>query len=250
MLKSPRKPSVDVPSNVGDDEGDPLKGLDVFANAAQRLVETAVEISRLGAAEEVAGLYRGVQDTPVLESEQGQKTLLLQLAGLLLKCESQRATSLAAFNSAFAIPTKQFLRVDVVGMRELQERLEGARQAAEELQLRYDIARSSNKKKAVVDKLCSDLEHAKRQVREGFGLFFFRLKSCGGQYGLMKMNLNSKIKEFESRQRLDSLLRLFKCLSNYGALFESITRDFSALSSQVQVGAAALVLLFFSLVIS
>ncbi len=82
-------------------------------------------------------------------------------------------------------------------------------------QLRYDIARSSNKKKAVVEKLSVELENCKRT------------------HSLLRMNLASKLKEFEARQRLDCMQRLLKFMGNYGAMFLTLQNEFSQISEKI-----------------
>ncbi len=216
ILKSPRSPSVDTGEYGSEDPDYQTRGLDLFANAVEKLTETAVLLAVKGSSEASSDFFRGVQDMPVPEADQGQKTLLLQMASLLLKSETKRAEALTTLNAEFGIPMKQFLRVDVAGVHDLKERVETARSALEEAQLRYDIARSSNKKKTVVEKLSADLEHAKRQ------------------HGLLKMNLQSKLKEFEARQRYDCLQRLFRSLDGYSAVFEHLQREYAGMADRVK----------------
>lgn len=111
---------------------------------------------------------------------------------------------------------KQFLRVEVSGVREMEDRVEQSRQDLDEAQLRYDIARSSNKKKAVVDKLSQELEASKTQ------------------HSLWKINLNSKWAEIESRQRFDAMQRMFSFLDGYGRVFEAVHQEFETVAAEVR----------------
>ena len=190
--------------------------LESFAGAITHLTEAAAELSALSGLAEANKLLQGLQELPDPDGNQTQKQLLTQLGHLLVQGETQRAEVLGELNSDFSVPMKQFLRVDVAGIREMQDRLETARNAMEEAQLRYDIARSSKKKKTAVEKLSQELEHAKRQ------------------YGLVKMNLSSKMMEFEARQKYDSLERLLRFFRSYGAMFEGLQRGYTELSGAVE----------------
>jgi Arf-GAP/coiled-coil/ANK repeat/PH domain-containing protein len=217
ILKSPRSPSVDTGEYAaGAEESSELRALDQFASAVEKLTESSVVLSHKGCAEATGDFFRGLQEMPVSEGDVAQKTLLMQMASLLLKSETRRSEALLALNSEFGIPMKQFLRVDVAGVHDLKDRVDNARASLEEAQLRYDIARSSNKKKAVVEKLSQELEHAKRQ------------------HGLLKMNLVSKLKEFDSRQRFDCLQRLLRSLAGYSAMFEELQREYAGMAERVK----------------
>jgi Arf-GAP/coiled-coil/ANK repeat/PH domain-containing protein len=174
-------------------------------------------LSQEGSVEPANRFMRGLQDLPVVESDQATKLLLMRLGGLVVKSETKRQQVMGELQSEFSVPMKQFLRVDVAGIHENQERMENARNAVEEAQLRYDIARSSNKKKAAVAKLNTELEHAKRQ------------------YGLLKMNLSSKLMEFESRQKYDAMLRMYKFFNAYGEMHRQMQHEYEGVMQKVQL---------------
>lgn len=154
--------------------------------------------------------------TCLIGPDASQKATLIRLASLIMQAEEKRDQVLANLGTGFVAPMKQFIRVDLAGAREMQERLDQARQNLDEAQLRYDIARSSNKKKAVVEKLHSELE------------------SCRRQHSLLKVNLRSKLDEMEGRQKFDALQRLYSFFSSYGEMFASLNRDYMEIAKDVR----------------
>ena len=145
-----------------------------------------------------------------------QRALLDKLSKVLIKAEAKRATALAELSTEFVLPMKQFLRVEVTGVREMEERVDAARQDLDEAQLRYDIARSSNKKKSTVEKLSQELE------------------SVRTQHSLLKINLNSKWAEIESRRKFDAMQRMYSFLDNYGQTFAVMEQEYAKVAAEVR----------------
>jgi hypothetical protein len=144
MMKSPRSPSVDESAPTEDVE--PQKALDLFASAVEQLTHASALLASSGSIDGSQEMYRALQEIPVIEGDQNFKSnkkkrkkrkreklnvfclgLLLQAGSFLLKSEQMRSTTLAQLNTDFSIPMKQFLRVDVAGVHEMQDRVEGER---------------------------------------------------------------------------------------------------------------------------
>lgn len=147
--------------------------LDAFSASIAALLQPALQLSQADA-QPARDFAAAMSTFPVADEDAAHKMLLVKLAQMVAAAEQQRAAVLGELNTGFALPMKQFLRVEVSGTREMQDRLEQARQNLDEAQLRFDIARTSNKKKAVVDKLAQELE------------------SCKRQHSLLKVNVHSK----------------------------------------------------------
>jgi hypothetical protein len=164
--------------------------VDVFASALGPLVEVSATLSQSTDRQPVSEFARALRSFPVGDSDGSHTVTMTKLADVIVRAEEKRMAVLQELGTNFALPMKQFLRVDVVSLREMQERLEQARQNLDEAQLRYDIARSTAKKKSVVTKLYAEVE------------------SCKRQHSLLKVNVQGKVRELESRQRYDALLRM------------------------------------------
>ncbi len=185
-----------------------------FASAIAVLVNTSAALSQTADAALGREFARSMADFP--DAGPAHKATLAKLSQLVSRAEEKRATVLGELGTGFALPMKQFLRVDVAGTREMQERLEQARQNLDEAQLRFDIARSSNKKKAVVAKLSADLD------------------SCRRQHSLLKVNLLSKSSELEGRQKFDAMQRMYTFLSQYGEMFAQLAADYASMAAEVK----------------
>jgi len=127
----------------------------------RKIVDSSHSLSLSGSVSDGVRFAEGILEFAFTRNDQKEEGLLSQnlknIGSVLKDLETMRSILLEQLESIFTAPLEQFLELDVQGALEMKKKVTKARDQYDAAQRRYELARSSKKKKDLAHKALLNL---------------------------------------------------------------------------------------------